>query len=251
MVFLHQCDVASSLGKLPLDTRWVNLLSPLSILPSGFQRLEKQIRATSNACKNDSPSLTFRPLTVATNVQVYDGITPELSRIASRFENPQGLMRVAGGELRAALQDHFRARNQSIYRQIAQATQLASVTRTEAEVRVGGGQGLILLHKINGGVVRAKEAGALSIPLTPEAKRVGYARHFPRPLTMINRPNKPPLLVEIKRWTGRNAAWVIHYVLTKSVYHRPDPQALPDRAAVESRILARVRAWADAVLPPS
>lgn len=208
---------------------------------------------------------------MATNIQVYDGITPELSRIASRFENPQGLMRIAGGELRAALQEHFRGRKQSIYRQIAQATQLAPVTRTEAEVRVGGDEGLVLLHKINGGVVRAKESGlrvggggglvllrakkkkvfALSIPLTPEAKRVGYARNFPRPLTMINRPNKPPLLVEIKGWTGRNAAWVIHYVLKRSVYHRPDPQALPDRAAVELRILARVRAWADAVMPPS
>ncbi|MCO6401354.1 MAG: hypothetical protein J5I99_09020 [Verrucomicrobia bacterium] len=181
-------------------------------------------------------------------IEVYDGVTPELNRIAARFSSTQGLMRVAGGELRAALQEHFRGRRQSIYNQIASATQLSRVTATEAEVTVGGGDGLILLHKINGGRVRAKEAGALSIPLTPEAKRVGYARHFPRPLTLVNRPNKPPLLIEIKRWVGRNAAWVIHYVLKKSVYHKPDPLALPNRAIVEARIIARVRRWADSAM---
>ncbi len=182
------------------------------------------------------------------SVEVYDGITPELNRIAANFRNTQGLMRVAGGELRAALQEHFRSRGWSIYKQIANATALSSVMPTEAVVTVGGEEGKILIHKVSGGVVRAKEAGALAIPLTPAAKRAGYARHFPRPLTMVSRKTKPPLLVEIKRWTGRNAAWVIHYVLKKSVYHKPDPLALPDRSAVEARIIARVRIWADAML---
>jgi len=177
------------------------------------------------------------------SVQIYDGLTPGLNQIASQMRNTQPLMRVVGGELRAAMQEHFRARGWSIYRKIATATALTSVTPTEAVVTVGGAEGSILLHKINGGLVRAKEAGALAIPLTNQAKRAGYARHFPKPLTLIKRRVGPPLLVEISR-----QKFTPHYVLKKSVFHRPDPKALPDKAAVELRIMARVRAFAAAVM---
>lgn len=177
------------------------------------------------------------------SVQVYDGLTPALNRIASGMKNTQPLMRVAGGELRAALQEHLRARGWSIYRQIASATALSSVTQTEAVVTVGGEEGKILLHKITGGVVKAKAARNLAIPLSPQAKRV-YARNFPKPLVLIKRKgNLPPLLVEIL-----NRKWNLHYILKSSVYHRPDTKALPDKAAVESRIMARVQAWAAALM---
>ena len=180
------------------------------------------------------------------SVQVYDGLTPELNRMAGRLKSTQGLMRVAGGELRAALQEHFRARGWSIYRQIAQATALSSVTPTEAVVMVAGEEGKILLHKINGGVVKAKEAGSLAIPISPQAKRAGYARNFQRPLVLIKRKSGlSPLLVEILK-----RKWNLHYVLKKSVYHRPDQMALPDKAMVEARISARIQTWGNAMLAP-
>ena len=167
-------------------------------------------------------------------VQVYNGLTPVLNRMAGRFRNTQGMMAVVGAELRAALQEYWRTSGKSIYVRIARACGIQEITPTSATVVVGGAEGMILLHRINGGVVRAKEAGALAIPLTPAARKQ-YARHFPRPLTMISRPGKPPLLVEIKK-----KAWTIHYVLKKSVYHRPDLHALPPKRMVEQRIAARI-----------
>ena len=175
-------------------------------------------------------------------VQVYNGLTPVLNRMAGRFRNTQGMMAVVGAELRAALQEYWRTSGKSIYVRIARACGIQEITPTSATVVVGGAEGMILLHRINGGVVRAKEAGALAIPLTPAARKQ-YARHFPRPLTMISRPGKPPLLVEIKK-----KAWTIHYVLKKSVYHRPDLHALPPKRMVEQRIADRVVAEGNAIL---
>lgn len=175
-------------------------------------------------------------------LQIYNGLTPILNRMAGRFRNTRSMMAMVGAELRAAHQEHWRASGKSIYKQIARACGIQEITPTSATVVVGGGEGMILIHRINGGVVRAKEAGALAIPLTPQARKQ-YARHFPRPLTLIPRPTKPPLLVEIKK-----KKWTIHYVLVKSVYHRPDPHALPLKRAVEQRIAARIVAEANAIL---
>lgn len=175
-------------------------------------------------------------------VQVYNGLTPVLNGMAGRFRNTQRMMAIVGAELRAALQQHWRTSGKSIYVRIARACGIQEITPTSATVVVGGGEGMILLHRINGGVVRAKESGALAIPLTAQARKQ-YARHFPRPLVMIQRPNKPPLLVEVKK-----KKWTIHYVLVKSVYHRPDPNALPNKRAVEQRIASRIVAEANAIL---
>ena len=174
-------------------------------------------------------------------VQVYNGLTPVLNQMAGRFRNTQSMMAVVGAELRAALQEYWRTSGKSIYVLIARACGIQEITPTSATVVVGGAEGWILLHRINGGVVR-KEAGALAIPLTAQARKQ-YARHFPRPLVMIQRPNKPPLLVEVKK-----KKWTIHYVLVKSVYHRPDPNALPNKRAVEQRIASRIVAEANAIL---
>jgi phage gpG-like protein len=64
-----------------------------------------------------------------------------------------------------------------------------------------------------GGVIRPKNAQALSIPLTKEAVRAGSPRNFPRPLGMVKRPGHPPLLVE----NQGDKKSVFHYVLLKSV----------------------------------
>ena len=176
------------------------------------------------------------------SVQVYNGLTPVLNQMAGRFRNTQSMMAVVGAELRAALQEYWRTSGKSIYVRIARACGIQEITPTSATVVVGGDEGMNLLHRINGGVVRKKEVGALAIPLTPAARKQ-YARHFPRPLVMIQRPNKPPLLVEVKK-----KKWTIHYVLVKSVYHRPDPNALPNKRAVEQRIASRIVAEANAIL---
>lgn len=81
-----------------------------------------------------------------------------------------------------------------------------------------------------GGTIQPTKAGALAIPLTKDAARAGSPRNFPRPLGMVKRPGKPPLLVETtsgrrgKRKDfigptplGKGAKTIFHYVLMRSV----------------------------------
>ncbi len=226
------------------------------------------------------------------NVHLYDGITPELNRLAGRLRNTQGLMRVMGGELRAVHQEHFRGRNQSIYRRIAQATQLSSVTQTEAVVSVGGTEGPILLHKIKGGIVRAKTVSKLAIPSRNNRRKGIWPREYPADkLVPLFGRNGVYALADARavetakaslkrtrkrqgvdaRKAGREAGLrgkvvkafgravvarlasgrasqlaqmlgsAILFFLKESVYHRPDANALPPQASVESRLLTRLR----------
>jgi hypothetical protein len=140
------------------------------------------------------------------SVEVYDGITPELNRIAARLQNTQGLMRVAGGALRDALQDHFRGRGQSIYRRIASDTAISSVTPTEAVVTVGGESGPILLHKISGGWVKAKTVGKLAIPSKINTRKGVWPREYGAgqlvPLYGRNGPYALARAVDVRRIEG-------------------------------------------------
>ena len=173
-------------------------------------------------------------------VHTLGNLAAEINRISARLKNTQPLMRVATGELRDALQDYWRGEGKSIYRTIADDTQVESVTPLDGLVTVGGESGKKLLHRRDGGTVKPHEAKALSIPLTLAAKKAGYASKFPRPLTLIERGWGPPLLVEVKG-KGKRRKWTIHYVLRKSVYHKPDPRAMPPWDAIEQRIIDRVR----------
>ncbi len=70
-----------------------------------------------------------------------------------------------------------------------------------------------------GGTIVPKTARALAIPVSPEAERYTRARDFPRDLTLVPRPGRAPLLVEMIGGPGSRARqrWIIHYVLKRSV----------------------------------
>ena len=89
------------------------------------------------------------------------------------------------------------------------------------------------LHKLYGGTITPKRAKALSIPLTGEAYKAGSASLFPRPLHLVKRKGKAPLLMD--------EFGAVQYILLKSVTHQPDPNALPDWRRVEAAILQRAR----------
>ena len=82
-----------------------------------------------------------------------------------------------------------------------------------------------------GGTIRPRNAKNLAIPLTKEAVKAGSPRNWAEGfvkkgknmaqrnmLTLIARPGKNPLLVEILSGKGKKGArWIAHYVLVKSV----------------------------------
>ena len=67
-----------------------------------------------------------------------------------------------------------------------------------------------------GGTIRPVKGKALSIPLTVEAQRAGGASMFPRPLFLLARPGRHPLLAE-EVGQGKARKLVMHYLLTTSV----------------------------------
>jgi hypothetical protein len=73
-----------------------------------------------------------------------------------------------------------------------------------------------------GGEIRS-HGKMMAVPISPQAKAHSYnggPRTFNRPLKLIPRPGKPPLLVEIPMTKGgpsNRKAWIIHYVLTPRI----------------------------------
>lgn len=186
----------------------------------------------------------MNPLTIS----VADKITPELRRIAAEIGEPRRLMAPLGKQLEVDLRAHFRDKDlkpnargwpkQHLWARIRGATALTSVDARKAVVSIASPE---FAHKVTGGTITPKRAGALSIPLSPEAYKVGRASLFPRPLTMVSRKGKPPLLVETGV-IGKSRAWKLHYVLLKSVTHAADLEAWPPQEKLEASLLQRARA---------
>lgn len=206
------------------------------------------------------------------DIDITDSATPELTRLASELDRPRRLMAACGKQLELDVRKHFLDRDtepnkkgfpvQHFWkREGADHTQLTEVTDNSATVTIASPA---IAHKYEGGTITASRAGALSIPLTPEAARVGSASLFPRPLTLITRPGRPPLLIEkqdkVEMRTVKSPKtegepqkkfkvasiiqdfkWTIQYVLLKSVTQVKDPRTLPDKDAVTKSILDRAR----------
>jgi hypothetical protein len=177
-----------------------------------------------------------------------DTITPHLRELASRLQNKRPLLAALGKQLEVDLRKHFLKRDgegnkrgfprRHFWRnQVAKHTALAPLTNHSATVTIASPE---LIHKINGGIITPKRAKALAIPISPEAYKAGSARLFPRELTMVSRPGRPPLLVETGI-IGKSKAWKLHYILLRSVKHAPDPNALPPQRDLAQSLLARAR----------
>jgi len=186
---------------------------------------------------------------------ISDGITPDLDRIAGQLRNKRPLMAALGKQLQVDLRAHFMDRDSKPNKRgfprkhfwrkaVAMHTALTEVAEHSATVTIDSPE---LMHKITGGTITPQTARALSIPLSPEAYRAGRARLFPRPLTMVVRPGKPPLLVETGV-IGKAKSWKLHYVLLKSVTHAADPRALPEPGTLQKSLLVRAREHLDRVL---
>jgi hypothetical protein len=189
-----------------------------------------------------------------TEIKIADGITPELKRIAREIGEPRRLMAPLGKQLEVDLRAHFQERDarpnargfpkQHFWSRIRTATVLTLVTAAKAVVTIAAPE---FAHKVYGGTITPKRGGALSIPISPEAYRIGSASLFPRPLTQVSRKGKPPLLVETGV-IGKSKAWKLHYVLLKSVTHAADPDAWPKPEKLEASLLQRARAVLAVVL---
>ena len=194
----------------------------------------------------------------------YDGITPDLERIAGQLRNPRGLMGALGVELQRTLRDHFFGRG-GVYAQIGRAVSKPEFDETSATVTVVEPVGKILIHKINGGVVKPITGRMLAIPARPEARTLGWPRMWDpgheKMEMLFGRGGVPVALALAQSFSGKRGGkfnthaakagtptggggvGLIMYWLKYSVTHRPDPQALPDEETVNDRLRDRAEQY--------
>lgn len=196
-------------------------------------------------------------------VVVHDTLNPALHEIAAQLRSTRGLMAVAGTEMRKAYADHFRGKGPFYNTEIARYLTGPVVTETTAEITVGGTGGPMLLHKISGGTVYGKTSRGkmLAIPARPEARKAGWPRDRKTPplrVVVWKGKGRAALVEDVSfqvKGRGRKRTWSavkppmrVWYWLVRSVYHPPDPTALPDLIQVETRIQDEIQAWFQCVL---
>lgn len=171
---------------------------------------------------------------------------------AYTLEREPALLAVLGREARNQLRKHYlhnhaTKRNKlggqrtGFWRQVAQSVQSPVVRGAQVSVSITHPA---IRQKLEGGLIVAKRARALTIPVSAEA----YGRTvstFEHELGIkLFRPGKMPWLAE----TLEDGAIKVHYVLRKSVDQDPDPDALPAKASLNTALVLRAQQWLNRTL---
>ncbi|MDR1498520.1 MAG: hypothetical protein LBS59_09015 [Puniceicoccales bacterium] len=197
---------------------------------------------------------------MSTSVKIASYASPALADLAHRLKDTRPLMERLGAVAEAELRRHFLDRNsepnkrgwakQNFWNRIRRATALTAVTDTTATVTISDPA---FVHKVTGGEVRPRGGRKfLALPMRPEAAGV------------LPRPGLIPELFPIRGKSGklflakrddagggkvgrskarqasttRQKRLTIYYLLVRSVTHRPDARALPQREELQGVIIA-------------
>ena len=179
----------------------------------------------------------------------------DFAGILATARNPVAILKTAGRELSTRLKEHFRRKDRTDKNQLSTRRShfWLAVSRTVSNPFQSGYNSIsvsindpLFAQKVYGGTIRAKIAGALTIPV--EEKAYGRSAATFEAETGLKlfllRTGKGPLetaILAIKTLYGIQ----VEYVLRKSVYQEPDPTALPEQTALESSIVARAQAALD------
>jgi len=193
------------------------------------------------------------------SIQVQDTMSPALRAQAVGINPPRALVARLGGELKKALQEHFRARGDEgnkhkwpsrefWNREVAVKMGAPAVGEHDATITIASRP---LLQKVYGGRITPKAGKkALAIPMCELAYRRGQPSDWDRQDLMYI-PGKRPFLAlregDAKRRRGQaktgKGALRIMYRLVPFVDQAPDPRALPDRAGLVARLSATADKW--------
>lgn len=172
-----------------------------------------------------------------------------LGRIIQAAKRPKPILQAAARVIRRLLQRHFREREKTPnalggrrthwWAAASRATQIASVTDTEAVVSISQ-PGMAL--KVYGGVVRPVQAKALTIPIHAEAYgRRARTVELLTGMKLFKVKPKGSKNTFLARSTGDDQIRLL-YLLASSAKVRPDPNALPNRSQMEREALAAAEA---------
>lgn len=173
------------------------------------------------------------------------GTKSRLATLLGAALRPEAMMAEVGRRGANELKTHFRSRNRSsknklggrrtgFWRQVADSVQNPRVVGSEAIVSITHPA---IAQKVFGGTIKAKVAGALSIPLDAES----YGRRpsvFEREtgIKLFKLRKKGGGISNLLAGEGPNGIRVF-YVLVKSVTQTPDKEALPPKTSFQLAII--------------
>lgn len=179
------------------------------------------------------------------DLDIQDGISPELRKIAAQMKNPRPLLYAAGKAAEKAIKAHYKSlppnakgwASQGFWKgEGADKTMLVSFDANQATVTVDS---VNMVHKFHGGTVTPKRGSALAIPLNADAAAAGSPRNG-----LIPGLFRAGNALVVMTGTSMRAM----YALVKSVTHRPDPRAFVTEKDIERPVLDTLRAKLDVIL---
>lgn len=192
------------------------------------------------------------------NIQIADGITPELNRIAREMQRPRQLTAALGKQLEKDFRAHFleldRKPNKMGWpsrhfwsKQVRAQTALTEVTDERAVVTIASPE---FAHKVYGGTIRPTRGKTLAIPRTAEAYKAGSPRERgvdDLDFIPLYKGNLVGALVKRMQSVlgGKNRGKLIggdiQYFLVRQVTQAPDPDAWPKQEKIEASLLHKAR----------
>jgi hypothetical protein len=190
----------------------------------------------------------------------------EFSRKIAAAKNPTAILLNSGREVANQLKKHFRAKDRSGANKMSERRShfWLAVSRTVQNPELSGNTVSVAINdprfaqKVFGGPIVAKEAEALTIP--EEERAYGRTTQTFEAETGLKlfliRTGKGAFenaVLAVKDDSGRG--FTVEYLLTKSVDQKADTDALPNKTALETAILARAqkvldRQMSDDTTPP-
>ncbi|HEY1170241.1 MAG TPA: hypothetical protein VGH19_02620 [Verrucomicrobiae bacterium] len=178
-----------------------------------------------------------------------DSTVGELRELLGKVRNPSGMLRAVATRAEGMLKAHFRSRDAGSANKLGgrrtnfwaqvEKTVVGEVDEAGGTVRLGVSHPAFA-QKLYGGVIRAKSARALTIPVTAEAygrTTAEFESETGLRLFLI-KPNETALLVT--RMQGAKGVKV-QYVLKGQVTQEADEGALPEMESMREMIEGTVR----------
>ncbi len=163
--------------------------------------------------------------------------------------NPRTILSSSGRAVAALLRRHFNAKDDTepnqlserrshFWKQVAKSVQNPVVAGNAVTVSINDPR---FAQKVYGGTIKAKAAGALTIPVEERAYgRTAYTFEGATGLKLfLLRTGKSAFQKAVLAVKENNAkGFTVEYILTPEVDQKADPDALPPKSALEAAILA-------------
>lgn len=172
--------------------------------------------------------------------------TAGLGRVRDRVRDPSAMLKVVGRRGANELKRHFNRRNArgnklggrrtNFWRQISSSVSNPRV-ESQSRVRISITDPRFV-QKVFGGTIRAKNAGALTIPVDPLAHGRTVAVFQQSTGIQLFRPRKKGgALSNLLAGFATSKGFKVYYILAKEVDQEKDPDALPKRSTFNAAIL--------------